>query len=159
MKSMRRGSFSTEVHAEPEVVFDLIHDYDRRLKWDSMLSEARLVGGATTAGVGIRSLCVGTWRTAYLPMETEYVSFERGRVAAVKLTNRPAFFDRFAATIRHHAIAEGVSRVTYIYAFSARPQALALVLEPVMQRALDREIQQRLGALRAFYDRPAAPGS
>jgi hypothetical protein len=149
---MRRASFSTEVHAEPEVVFDLIHDYDRRLQWDSMLSDARLVGGGAAAGVGIRSLCVGTWRTAYLPLETEYVSFERGRVAAVKLTNRPPFFDRFAATIRHQALAEGVSRVTYIYAFSARPRALALVLEPVMQRVLDGEIRQRLEALRAFYD-------
>lgn len=77
-----------------------------------MLSEARLLGGAVAAGVGVRSLCVGTWRSAYLPMETEYVSFERGRVAAVKLTNRPALFERFAATIKHEELPEGRSRVT-----------------------------------------------
>ena len=148
---MPGGSISIEVNAPPEVVFDLIHDYARRLEWDSMLSEAHLLGGAAAAGVGVRSLCVGTWRSAYLPMETEYVSFERGRVAAVKLTNRPAFFDRFAATIKHEALSHGCSRVTYKYSFHARPRALAPVLEPIMNWMLGREIRQRLAALRDFH--------
>src|SRR5262245_33788851 len=143
---MPRGSVSIEVDAPAEVVFDLIHDYGRRLEWDRMLSEARLLGGAAAAGVGVRSLCVGTWRSAYLPMETEYVTFERGRVAAVKLTNRPALFDRFAATIRHEAVDGGLSRVTYMYSFHARPRALALLLEPIMNRMLTREIRWRLAA-------------
>jgi hypothetical protein len=86
-------------------------------------------------------------------METEYVSFDRGRVAAVKLTNRPAFFDRFAATIKHQALPGGGSRVTYVYSFSARPRALAPVLEPMMKRMLDREIRRRLEALRDFHER------
>ena len=151
---MPRGSISIDVNAPPEVVFDLIHDYTRRLQWDSMLSEARLLGGATAAGVGVRSLCVGTWRSAFLPMETEYVTFERGRVAAVKLTNRPALFDRFAATIKHEALPEGRSRVTYVYSFHARPRALAEVLEPIMNWLLAREIRQRLAALRGAHDFP-----
>lgn len=148
---MRRGSQSIEIGASCETVFDLVHDYSRRLDWDSMLSEARLLE-ATAPGVGVRSLCVGTWRSAFLPFETEYVRFERGRTAAVKLTNRPVFFDRFAATIRHEAVAEGRSRTTYIYSFQARPRFLALALEPILNLMLAREVRRRLQRLRTFIE-------
>lgn len=51
-----------------------------------MLRSARLLDGATHAGLGVRSLCAGTWRSAFLALETEYIQFVLGRVAAVKLT-------------------------------------------------------------------------
>ena len=135
------------------MVFDLVHDYARRLDWDRMLSEARLLNGALVADVGVRSLCVGTWRSAFLPLETEYVSFDPGHVAAVKLTNQPPFFAHFAATIRHTALSETRSLTTYIYSFRARPQSLAPLLEPLMQSRLDHEIRGRLLALRDFLER------
>lgn len=141
-----------EIDAPCEVVFDVIHDYSCRLEWDSMLSEARLLDGATAAGKGVRSVCVGTWRSAFLALETEYIQFERGRVAAVKLTNRPPFFDHFAATIRHEAINATRSRTTYIYFFHARPNLLAPLLEPLMNRMFRREVQTRLRALRNFLE-------
>ena len=77
-------------------------------------------------------------------METEYIRFEPGRVAAVSLTNRPPFFDQFAATIRHEPLDENRSRVTYIYYFRARPR----LLEPLMNWLLKRETEKRLDALR-----------
>jgi hypothetical protein len=150
---MPRKSISIEIEAPCDAVFDAIHDYGRRLEWDSMLSQAKLLGGATAAGVGVRSLCVGTWRGAFLPLETEYIRFERGRAAAVKLTNRPAFFHRFAATIRHGPAGEGRSLTTYIYSFQARPRLLAPLLEPVMNVLLAREVRGRLQSLRAFVER------
>ena len=116
-----------------------------------MLSQALLLEAAVP-GVGVRSLCVGTWRSAFLPFETEYVRFERGRVAAVKLTNRPMCFDAFAATIRHEATGEGRSRITYIYSFRARPRVLAVLLEPVLSFMLSREVRRRLLCLRAFLE-------
>lgn len=151
-RHMPRESVSIVIDAPCEAVFDLIHDYSCRLTWDTMLSEARLLGGATAAGIGVRTLCVGTWRSLYLALETEYVQFVPGQVAAVKLTNRPPLFEHFAATIRHEAVDEGSSRVTYIYFFQARPRFLAPVLEPVMNLMLKREVQQRLRSLRRFLE-------
>ena len=150
---MPRGSATVEIAASCENVFDVVHDYDRRLEWDSMLRQARLIGGATAAGVGVRSLCVGTWKGAFQPMETEYIQFERGRVAAVKLTNHPPFFRSFAATIRHEALGTERSRVTYIYSFHARPTLLAPLLEPIMHARLQREVRGRLHALRDYMER------
>ena len=153
---MPRETFSIEIDAPCEVVFDVIHDYDCRLEWDSMLREARLLNGATTAGPDVRSLCVGTWRGAFLTLETEYVQFKPGQVAAVNLTNRPLFFERFAATIRHQALTSGSSRTTYIYFFQARPRFLAPLLEPIMNVMLKQEVRNRMRSLRTFLEnRPA----
>lgn len=149
---MPRESLSIEIDAPCEAVFDVIHDYGRRLEWDTMLREARLLGGATTAGIGVRSVCAGTWRSAFLALETEYIRFEPGRVAAVKLTNHPPFFERFAATLRHDALGEGRSRTIYIYSFRARPRFLAPLLEPVMNVMLRREVQKRLRSLRRYLE-------
>ena len=90
---MPREMLSIEIDAPCGAVFNVLHDYGCRLEWDSMLREARLLAGATAAGLGVRSLCVGTWRSAFLAIETEYIRFKLGRVAAVKLTNHPWFFE------------------------------------------------------------------
>jgi hypothetical protein len=84
-------------------------------------------------------------------METEYVTFARGRVAAVKLTNRPSLFERFAATIKHQALTETRSRITYIYSFSTRPRILAPILDPVVDRIMAQAIRGRLLALQLFF--------
>lgn len=146
---MSRVSRSIKINASCDVVFNLIHDYRRRLEWDSMLREARLLGGAKNAAVGVRSVCKGTWRGAFLSMETEYVSFEPGKRAAVKLVGNPPFFERFAATILHKSLGQDSSETTYIYNFRAKPRWL----RPVMNVMLKREVEKRLVALKYFLER------
>jgi hypothetical protein len=41
--------------------------------------------------LGVRSRCVGTWKGAFLAVETEYIQFERGRVAAVTRSLRASW--------------------------------------------------------------------
>lgn len=154
--TMVRGTVSIEVKASCEVVFDVIHDYPLRLRWDTMLSEARLLDGATQAGKGVRARCVGTWRSACLAMETDYVTFRRGELAAVRLSNRPPLFERFSASIRHVSLAAGASRVTYVYSFSARPKVIARWIEPIVDRMIAREVHARLVALKNFIEGGAA---
>ena len=97
---MRTLSAEIDIRARPEAVFDLIHDYARRLDWDPFLREARLLDGATSAGLGVKSLCTARGGFAGLAMETVYVSFDRPNVAAVKMTKGPAVLEAFAASIR-----------------------------------------------------------
>src|ERR1043166_3409322 len=101
---MPKGTVTIQIEASCEAVFDLIHDYSQRLRWDTLLSQAVILGKARAEEWEEGLRCVGTWRSACSPMETEYVNFEPGRVAAVKLVNRPPFFEQFAATIRHQPI-------------------------------------------------------
>jgi hypothetical protein len=147
---MPRETITVELSASCDEAFAVIHDYGRRLAWDTMLREARLLDGATAAGLGVRSRCAGKWRGAYLALETEYIQFAPGRVAAVTMTNHPPFFAHFAATMRHGAISATHSRLVYTYSFRARPRWLAFVLEPLMNAMLRRETRQRLRALGGY---------
>ncbi|MEM7391255.1 MAG: SRPBCC family protein, partial [Verrucomicrobiota bacterium] len=137
---MPRSDASIEIEKSADEVFGVIHDYDRRLEWDTLLRKAELIHGATEPGAGVRSVCTGKWMVGGMAMETEYVSYERGRVAAVRLTNRPRFFKTFAATIKHKALDEHRSRTTYIYNFESRPDWLSPILNPIMSWALAREV-------------------
>ena len=150
---MPRRSHSIEIDATSNDVFTLVHDYDRRLEWDSMLSSARLLGGATEAGLGVTSYCVGTWKGLWLGFESVYVRFVPGEVAAAKMTNRPPFFESFGATMRHEDLSPERSRVTYIFSFTARPRFAAPLLEPIMAALLSPEVEQRLHALKRFLER------
>ncbi len=150
---MPHDSVIVTIRCTPERAFETIHDYARRLEWDSLLRKAVLLDGAPCAAKGVRSLCVGRRLVGGIPMETEYVSFDPPRVAAVKMVNRPPFFDAFAASIRHEPIAAGESKVEYIYSFRARPRWLAWLLEPVMHRLLRRETARRLRGLKAYLEK------
>lgn len=130
-------------------VFALLHDYQRRLEWDTLLCEARLTRGHRQAGPGATSLCVGKPWLGRIGLETRYVTFSPGSVAAVEMINRPPFFESFAASIRHHDTDRG-SIATYKLRFVARPAWLRPVLEPIMLVILRRETEKRLAALARF---------
>ena len=150
---MKGATIQRQMPADSAQVFELLHDYDRRLEWDTLLKEARLTRDCTQAEKGASSLCVGKPFFGLIGMETRYVSFEPGEIAAVKLINRPPFFDDFAASIRHEDNESG-STATYQFRFRARPRFLRWLLEPIMLKALKREIAKRLEALAEFSRRP-----
>ncbi len=133
-------------------VFALLHDYGRRLEWDTLLKEARITSGEAVAGLGVTSLCVGKPLFGLIGIETRYVVFEPGRLAAVTMVNRPSFFGSFAASIRHEDLPWG-SLVVYRFQFRAKPRVLRWLLEPVMRLWLRRETHRRLEALAEFLAR------
>ncbi len=139
------------IPASSDEVFELLHDYNRRLEWDTLLQEAYLEPEFTEAGKGAISVCRGKMILGGFALRTQYVSFEKGKVAAVKLLNQPPFFDSFAASIRHVAIDENQSEVIYKVNFTAKPRWLRFALEPVMRRIFIWETSKRLKALRKFF--------
>ena len=153
---MPHGTASEVIPATSAAVFDLLHDYDRRLTWDTLLSAAYLADGHTEAGPGATSVCVGRRSLGGLALKTVYVAFDRPRLAAVKLVNSPMFFHTWAASIRHEDLVNGESSVTYTWTFTARPRWLAWLLEPLMQRVFAWETRKRLAALREYFARSAS---
>jgi len=136
-------------------VFELLHDYSRRLEWDTLLKEARLTRGHQFSAKGATSLCVGKPFFGLIGVETEYVTFAHGSIAAVEMINKPPFFDHFAASIRHQDGAEGGSLVIYKFQFLARPAWLRWLLHPVMLFTLSHETRKRLKALAEFLSHDA----
>jgi hypothetical protein len=149
------GSVSAIIPAPSHAVFDLLHDYSRRLEWDTLLRAAYLTDGHTAAGKGVTSVCVGRRSLGSLAFKTIYVTFERPTRAAVKLVNAPAWFETWAATIQHQDLSPQASRITYTFHFTARPRALRPLLDPLMERVFRWETEKRLIALQRFFARPA----
>jgi polyketide cyclase/dehydrase/lipid transport protein len=150
---MAHGEVSEIIPAASHVAFDLIHDYKRRLEWDTLLQAAYLDGGDAVAGKGVTAVCVGRKSLGGIPLRTVYVSFDRPKVAAVKMINAPAFFKSWAASIRHEYISDQESRIIYRFHFVTKPRALRFVLDPIMKRLFLWETRKRLRALKAFFTR------
>jgi polyketide cyclase/dehydrase/lipid transport protein len=148
---MRRGQVSAVIPAASADVFDLVHDYARRLSWDTLLRAAYLDDGHTAAGKGVTSVCVGRRSLGGFALRTRYVSFDRPKVAAVEMINAPPFFATWAASIRHVDLAPGSSQITYTFHFRAKPRVLRWLLEPIMLRVFRWETRKRLRALAAYF--------
>jgi hypothetical protein len=69
-----------------EKVFDFTQDYNKRLRWDTFLKKADLIEGAIEAGKGAKSYCVSK---NGLGMVTEYITYNRPKVTAIKMTKGP----------------------------------------------------------------------
>ena len=143
---------SIDIQSASEDVFDLIHDYPRRLEWDPFLREARLLNGAKTAEVGASSRCTARRTIGGAAMDTVYITFSRPTIAAVSMTCGPWFLKSFAASIRQDCNNDGVVRVTYRYNFKAFPSYFSWLIEPIVHRVLHSETSRRLLALKQFIE-------
>ena len=150
---MPHSEISELIPAPSSAVFDLLHDYTRRLEWDTLLQAAYLDDGANVAAKGVTAVCVGRKSLGSIAFKTVYVTFERPTLAAVKMVNAPIFFQSWAGSIRHEDISARESRLTYKFQFTARPSFLRFVLEPLMERLFVWETRKRLQALKAFFKR------
>ncbi|MGH9837728.1 MAG: SRPBCC family protein [Blastocatellia bacterium] len=148
---MPHGSVTAIIPAPSADVFRLLHDYGRRLEWDTLLQEAYLTDDWTEAQLHATSVCKGRSHLGGIALKTEYLSFNPPEVAAVRMVNRPPFFQTFAATIRHRDIEDGSSQIEYKYNFTARPRWLRWMLHPLMAVAFRYETRKRLQALRGFF--------
>jgi hypothetical protein len=148
---MAHGQVSEMIPASSEAVFDLLHDYNRRLEWDTLLQAAYLTDGHTQAAKGVTSVCVGRKSLGSIPLATIYVSFNRPTVAAVKMVNTPPLFQTWAASIHHKDLAQGHSQMTYKFHFTVKPASLQFILDPLMKQIFTWETKKRLQALKIFF--------
>jgi hypothetical protein len=81
-------------------------------------------------------------------METEYVTFNPPRTAAVRMTRGPWFLSRIAGAWRFEVVNPMRTRVHFQYSFRTRPRCLSWLLTPLMSRAFARDTRRRLVALK-----------
>ena len=140
---------AVDIAAPAAGLFTLSQDYNRRLRWDPFLREARLLDGAQSAAVGVRAWCVAH---NGLGMETTYVSFQPPTVVAVKMTRGPRIISSFAGSWRFTELpsqsGSTCTRVVFRYQIAGRPHWLAFLLDPLLAAIIRRETQRRLFALK-----------
>jgi ribosome-associated toxin RatA of RatAB toxin-antitoxin module len=132
-----------DIASSQKIVFDFTQDYGKRLKWDTFLKEARLIGGATKAEKGVRAYCVAK---IGLGMETEYVSFNRPKVTAIKMTRGPFMFKTFSGSWTFNEFKQSITEVIFLYSFQLRfPFHLFAFF---IKRNLQANVRQRLRDLK-----------
>lgn len=130
---------SIGIKAKPEFVFDFTQDYNKRLQWDTFLKKADLIDGATVADKAVKAYCVAK---NGLGITTEYVSFNRPKVAAVKMTKGPFMFSTFQASWNFKQLEENNTEVIFIYSFSLRFPFI--LFKKYITRNLQNNVKQRL---------------
>ncbi len=129
-------------------VFDFTQDYSNRLQWDTFLKKAHLLNGATTAGKGIKTYCVAK---NGIGIETEYVTFKRPKVTAVKMTNSSFIFKTFSGSWTFGEVHATQTRVSFLYLFTLKfPFNL---FSYFIKQHLQRNVQQRLTDLKTCLEK------
>ena len=142
---------AVEMPVAADVVFSLLHDYGRRLEWDTLLRAARLEG-TVEAGPGAVAVCTARRALGGFSFRTRYVTFRRPEPAAVTLVGAASFFTGWTASIRHKPLPGGRSEAVYTLTFTGRPSWARRVVEPVALAAFRYETRRRLAALAAFLE-------
>jgi ribosome-associated toxin RatA of RatAB toxin-antitoxin module len=138
------------INEKPELVFDFTQDYTTRLSWDTFLKKADLMGGATTAGKGVKAYCVAKNGVG---MITEYVTYNRPKVTAIKMTEGPFMFKYFLGSWTFKEIATNQTEVVFLYSFSLRfPFSLFTRL---IKSNLQANVKQRLIDLKMNIEKKA----
>ncbi|MDB5006915.1 MAG: Polyketide cyclase/dehydrase [Mucilaginibacter sp.] len=132
-----------EVDCTPETVFDFTQDYGKRLIWDTFLKRADLIDGALKADKGVKALCVAK---NGLGMVTEYITFNRPTVTAIKMIKGPYLFKSFLGSWTFKEIAHQKTEVIFLYSYSLNfPFSLCSKL---IKLKLQADVRKRLSDLK-----------
>jgi ribosome-associated toxin RatA of RatAB toxin-antitoxin module len=127
------------INERAEQVFDFTQDYKKRLIWDTFLTKADLIEGAIKADKGVKAYCVAKNGVG---MVTEYVTFNRPKVTAIKMTKGPFMFKSFLGSWTFKELTNKQTEVIFLYSFSLRlPFYLFAFL---IKRNLQTNVRQRL---------------
>ena len=105
------------INEKPEQVFDFTQDYNKRLKWDTFLKKADLIDGAKSAEKGVKAYCVAK---NGIGMVTEYVTYNRPKVTAIKMTKGPFMFNSFLGSWTFKEVSNNKTEVVFLYSLSLR---------------------------------------
>jgi len=127
------------INKNSELVFDFTQDYNKRLKWDTFLKKADLIDGATKADKGVKAYCVAK---NGLGMKTEYVTYNRPKVTAIKMIDNSFLFKSFLGSWTFKEIPNDKTEVVFLYSFSLRfPFNLEINF---IKKILQKNVRQRL---------------
>ena len=147
---MAHDRITFSMPASCEVVFDVFHYHQWRAHWDSLVSHTQVDGGAPCPYVGAVSANTGGGLLRALSMRTEFVSYQRPRLAAARMLGASFPFSRWAASMKHAPAEDGGSLLIYTYNVEAGPRVLRWLIEPLVHQVFRRQTIKRFERMRAF---------
>jgi hypothetical protein len=148
--------FMFDMPASAEVVFDTFHYHQWRARWDSLVSDTHVTDGAPCPYVGAISENTGGGVLRSLAMRTQFVAYDRPRIAAATMLGRSFPFSKWAAAMQHQRIDDNRSTMIYTYTFRVGPRSIGWLLEPIVQLVFNWQTRRRFGRMRRFLAAHAA---
>ena len=142
--------------ASCEVVFDVFHYHRWRARWDSLVDQTQVEGGAPCPYIGAVSSNAGGGILRGLSMRTEFVAYDRPHLAAARMVGRSFPFTQWAASMKHRPVDAQRSVMIYTYTLQAGPAPLRWLVEPVVQRIFGWQTRKRFARMRDFLATSAA---
>jgi hypothetical protein len=142
--------FEFDMPAAADVVFDVFHFHEWRCRWDSLVDATHVVGGGACPYAGAVTENAGGGLLRNLSMRTQFVSFDRPRVAAAAMLGRSFPFERWAASMRHRPLDSKRSVMVYTYSFQAGPRRLRWLVEPLVKWVFDWQTRRRFVRMARF---------
>ncbi|NVJ48200.1 MAG: SRPBCC family protein [Cytophagia bacterium] len=134
------------IESKSEKIFNITQDYKQRLLWDTFLKKAELIG-TDEARLGQKAWCVSKHG---LGMETEYISFNRPKVTAIKQSRKSLLFKSFAGSWVFEDRGPEATEVTFTYSYQLNfPFS---VLKSLLNKILVKNVQQRLKDLKRYTE-------
>lgn len=153
---MARKKLEFPMPASEAVVFDAFHYHLWRARWDSLVSATHVLGGAPCPYVGAVTENTGAGALRGLSMRTQFVSYDRPRVAAASMIGQSFPFTKWAASMRHRGAGPQQSVLIYTYSFEAGPAWLRWLLTPVVDGIFSWQTRRRFARLHDFLAQHAA---
>ncbi len=135
------------IHASAEIIFDVTQDYAQRLRWDTFLKRAELIGGAARADKAVKAYCVAK---NGMGMVTEYITFNRPKATAINMTKGPYMFESFLGSWTYKRLGEHETEVIFLYSFSLRFPFN--VIWKIVEANLQQNVEQRLLDLKKYIE-------
>lgn len=147
---MAHRRFEFEMPAPASVVFDAFHYHQWRRRWDSLVRDTRVEGGAPCPSAGAVTENEGEGGLRLLSMRTRFVSYDRPHLAAASMVGRAFPFSRWAASMRHKPLGQQSSLLIYTYTFETWPAWLRWLFEPPVRFVFEYQTRRRFLRLRDF---------
>lgn len=128
-------------------VFDYTQDYSKRLEWDTFLRKANLLGGAKRADNGVKTYCEAK---NGIGLETEYVSFNRPKVTAIKMTKPSFMFRSFAGSWTYRELENKITEVVFLYSYELNFPFN--IVSFIITKVLRKNVKQRLIDLKTHME-------
>ena len=141
--------------AAADVVFDVFHYHQWRVHWDSLVESTEVVGGAPCPSVGAVSENAAGGLLRGLRMRTEFLTYDRPRLAAARMVGKAFPFARWATSMKHEPIDRHHSLLIYTYTLETGPSWLRWLMEPVVGRYFSWQTRKRFARMHAFLERSA----
>jgi hypothetical protein len=133
-----------------DVVFDIFHYQFWRTRWDSLAAATSIEGGAPCPFVGAVNEVATGGLLRGLSMRTQFISYQRPRIAAAKMLGRSFPFAKWAASMKHEPVDADQSVMIYTYTIETGPAMLRWLMEPVVKRLFEWQTRRRFACMRDF---------